>query len=402
MTYAAVGAQADAEIASLSANILHYEADKARDQATIDAQLDLIDEQRAKIADLQRSVPDYGPVQISDIAELDLPDTFNYVPWKWKRGTSLQDVFKLLGTNDVLVLPEDEKPYLIDTSKGFRQGDGIHDIAMARCKAGIVGMGPGTVIDLSPSSFAQGPATGASGNRQKILECWAARAVLMNFTMHGRDLGGCSFDAIKGAAPDIRMERLLLQGAHRGMTAAPPNEAGGLVNHKAPRMIIRRCEVDCRDPKTGKPVGSSPVMLNVSDGCLIEDTYVHHASIGSPTAWSLTNLTTRRLRSEFNSTGFNHELVQGTVVHEAATFIIDRATRKTGKGSHISIGTNKTSAKYMITMAEWDTGHEQAPASFFVQHFSKAYTPYGQKDTDVQVVQNARPTARPVPVLHGR
>jgi hypothetical protein len=402
MTYAAIGAQADSEIATLSADLIRMEADKARDQATIDAQLDLIDEQRAKIFDLQRTVPDYGPVQISDIAELDLPDNLNYVPWKWKTGTYLQDVFKLLGTNDVLVLPEDEKPYLIDTSKGFRKGDGIHDIAMARCKAGIVGMGPGTAIDLGPSSFTQGPATGTSGNRNKLLEMWTAGGILANFVMHGRDLGGVAFDAVKGAAPNIRMERLLLHGAHRGTSAAPPNEAGGLVNHKAHGMVIRRCEVDCRDPQTGKPVGSSPIMLNVSNDCLIEDTYVHHALTGAPTAWSLKNLTTRRLRSEFNSSGFNHELVEGTVLHEDATFIIDRTGRTSNKGSHLSIGTNRTSAKYTVTLREWDAGYEGNPAAFFLQHFSKLYTPYTQKDTDIQVSQVARPKARPVPVLHGR
>lgn len=381
MNYSAIGAQADAEISGLH---------------------DVIDLQAATIAELQRVVPDYGPIAVTDLAELDLPDTLNYVPWRWTTGTYLQDVFKTLGPRDVLVLPEDDKPYLIDTSKGFRSGDGIHDVAMARCKAGIVGLGPNTVIDLGLSPFTQGPATGAAGNRNKALECWTAGAVLMNFTMHGRDLGGVAFDAIKGAAPDIRMERLLLQGAHRGTSAAPPNEAGGLVNHKAPRMVIRRCEVDCRDPQTGKAVGASPIMLNVSNDCLIEDTYAHHALTGAPTAWSLKNLTTRRLRSEFNSSGFNHELIQGTVIHEDATFIIDRAGRKTGKGSHISIGTNKASAKYMITMAEWDAGYEKEPEKFFVQNMTAIYKPYGQKDTDIQVVQNARPTARPVPILHGR
>lgn len=335
--YGAYGAQADAEIAALKATIDQLRAVAIQDQVAIDSLLGQVAELELQ---LKPAAPAYGPVVIKDIADLDLPDTLNYIPWRWSTDTPLQDVFKTLGPKDVLVLPEDEKPYLIDTSKGFRQ-DTIHDVSMARCKAGIVGMGPGAVVDLNQSAFTQGPATGTAGNRQKVLECWTAGAVLMNFTMRGRDLGGCSFDAIKGAAPDIRMECLLLQGAHRGLTAAPPNEAGGLVNHKAPRMVIRCCEVDCRDPKTGKSVGSSPIMLNDSPDCLIEDTYVHHASIGAPTAYRLKNLTTRRLRSEFNSSGFNHELVEGTVTHEDATFIIDRSGRKSNKGSHLSIGTNR-------------------------------------------------------------
>jgi len=94
------------------------------------------------------AVPTYGPRVISNVSELNPPAQFNYVTWRWGLTTPLQDVFKVLGANDVLVLPERPEPYLIDTSKGFRSGDGIHDVAMTRCKAGIIGMGPGAVIDL--------------------------------------------------------------------------------------------------------------------------------------------------------------------------------------------------------------------------------------------------------------
>jgi len=407
-TYAAIGARADAEIQALKGDLTEALDDLREAAARNEDLADDVSDRDARIAQLQELLagmatpaPEYGPVSIQSLSELDLPSQFNYVTWRFG-NLPLQDVFRQLGANDVLVLPERPEPYLIDTSKGFRQGDGIHDVAMTRCKAGIVGMGPGAVIKLGPSGFSQGRTGGTAGNRNKVLECWTAGAVIMNFTMIGRDLGGCAFDAIKGAAPDIRMERLRLVGAHRGWSATPPGEAGGLVNHKAPRMIIRRCEVDCRDAVTGLPVGPSPIMLNVSDGCLIEDTYVHHANLGAPTAWNLANLTTRRLRSEFNSTGFNHELVRGTVTHEDATFIIDRSGRTANRGSHISIGTNQASAVYKITMREWDAGYESAPASFFVQHMTTTYTPYGQRDADIQVLQAARPKPRPVPVLFGR
>lgn len=338
--------------------------------------------------------PLYGPRVISSAAELNPPPQFNYVTWRWGIDTVLQDVFKQLGANDVLVLPERPEPYLIDTSKGFRSGDGIHDVAMTRCKAGIIGLGPGAVIDLATSSFSQGPAGNAEGNRNKVIECWTAGAIIANFTMYGRDLGGCAFDAIKGAAPDIRMENLYLKGAHRGFSSAPPGESGGLVNHGAPRMVIRNCEVDCRDRVTNKSVGPSPVMLNVSNDCLIEDSYFHHCNIGAPTAWKLTNLTTRNVRSEYNSSGFNHELVQGTVNHSDATFIIDRKNRPANKGSHISIGTNLTSAIYNIDMKYYDEGYEGAPEKVFVQHMTVDYKPYGQKDSDIHITKNG--TAVPV------
>jgi len=339
----------------------------------------------------------YGPRVISDIAELNPPAGFNYVQWKWLTGTPLQDVFASLKDNDVLVLPEDEKPYLIDTSHGFRQ-DSRHDVAMARTRAGIIGMGPGAVIDLAPSSFSQGRDSGSAGNRNKVLECWVPNAIIANFTMYGRDLGGVAFDAIKGAATNIRMENLYLKGAHRGWSAAPPGEAGGLVNHRANGMIIRNCEVDCRDKVTGLSVGPSPVMLNVSNDCLIENSYFHHANIGAPTFWSLRNVTTRNVRSEYNSSGFNHELVEGTVTHEDATIIIDRAGRTSNKGSHISIGTNRTSAVYNVDAKYFDAGYESAPEKFFIQLFTASYTPWGQKDSDIHITKDGQA----VPTLIGR
>ena len=399
MNYAAYGAQADTRIAELTGMnevlkgvVLNRDKDlRARDT--------LIVELKARIYALETPDPIYGPKRISDIAELAPPAGFNYVIWKWKVNTPLQDVFSQLKDNDVLVLPEDDVPYLIDTTKGFRR-DARHDIAMARTRAGIIGMGPGAVIDLGPSTFTQGPNPKGAENRNKVIECWTAKAVIANFTMHGRDLGGVSFDAIKGAAPDIRMERLLLQGAHRGTSAAPPNEAGGMVNHKADRMAIRRCEVDCRDPKSGKSVGSSPIMLNVSNGCLIEDTYVHHASVGAPTAWSLKDLWTRRLRSEYNSSGFNHELVEGVVEHQDATFIIDRKGRSSGKGSHLSMGTNRPSATYRVSVRDFDAGYESEPLKFFIQHFNGApYVKGGQKDSDITVTGL---DGNSVPIFFGR
>jgi len=90
-------------------------------------------------------------------------------------GTTIyiQNAVKLLGANDILVLPEAGQSYLVDTSHGFQRNgaagpwrdattENFYD-EMVRVKRGIVGMGPSTKIELGPSSFSRPEQLRATG-----------------------------------------------------------------------------------------------------------------------------------------------------------------------------------------------------------------------------------------------
>src|SRR5690606_36919476 len=256
----------------------------------------------------------YRPVAISDPSALPhAPADANYVTWSWARssGMTLHEALQTLTPTDILVLPEDELPYEVDSSSGF-VADSQRDVAMARAKRGLVGLGPGTIVQTSESAYSEPPQDGSTGNRNKVLECWATGGYFGNFEMRGRDFGGVAYDALKHEGANSVFERIFCNAAHRGFLAYPPGEAGGLVSHGGNGVSVYNCEVECRDSE-GERVGASPVMFNSQNNVLIQDCYFHHAREGFPTFWNVTNVTTRRVRSEYNEAGFNHELVGGTV-----------------------------------------------------------------------------------------
>src|SRR5690606_26850388 len=85
-----------------------------------------------------------------------------------------------LGENDILVLPEREEPYWINSSNGFmaagvKEVDGVGSnglkdgsripivsnerlwFEMCRARRGILGLGPGAVIEPTNSGYSRGP-----------------------------------------------------------------------------------------------------------------------------------------------------------------------------------------------------------------------------------------------------
>lgn len=269
-------------------------------------------------------------------AALGAPSNANYVVWS--HGTqTLEQVFRTLGSNDILVLPERFDgfgvpiPYMVDTADGFRAlgvtgvdtkagiapvrstysdtgGTANMWFAMARAKRGIMGMGPGSVIRLSASAFTQAQQTDPPlnvqnptpdqqrkaylsgggtmvlyGIQEKVIESDITDAFFGNFHMYGRDLGGVAFSGIrlnKGG----RAVNLYLRGAGSGYSGTPNGEAGGLQISDGP-YTIENVEVDGRD-ETGAEIGSSPIMLIRTSGGTIKTSKAYNHRAGMPVLWN--------------------------------------------------------------------------------------------------------------------
>lgn len=334
----------------------------------------------------------YRPTSISHVGDVGSPPTnLNYRMWNFSSGTTLSAALAKMGSNDCLVLPERSAPYLIDTSYGFAYPG--TNRAMARAQAGVHGMGPGAVIKLSSSSFRQGRASGSSGNLNVLLQSARSGAYFGNFTMIGRDLGGCAMDAIKVTGSNTLVEGIHLIGAHRGWRNSPPGEAGGVVGHSGSNLKVRNCDIDCRDASSGARVGTSPIMLNNQSYPLIQDVYAHHSVSGSITAYRVTSPTLRRTRSEYlgsgsgglNANNFNFEQNQGTVLLDNCTFICNYGTNT---GVHLSVGSYTTPAKIRVVNPKHDAGPYKG---VFAVNISKTYggRTQTQKPSDISVVNSA-------------
>jgi hypothetical protein len=282
------------------------------------------------------AAPALGPVKFSSVAAMKasglfhIPADANLVTWHFGNET-LEQAFMTLGANDILVLPERAQPYLIDSSGGFR-ASGVGSIlgsngkripiantylgkpartwfAMARATRGVLGMGPGAVIETTNSGFKEerqipdkgsplpggGTSPGRSwyntsgvrqgelaGSVEKILESGNTNAYFGNFTMHGRDFGGVAYNGIgmKGGTA----ERLDLDGAWRGFQAEPNGEAGA-ISVNGGRYLISHVSTSPLNEQ-GKRVGSSPIMINRSPGGRWEYGDASEAYIGMPTIWN--------------------------------------------------------------------------------------------------------------------
>lgn len=304
----------------------------------------------------------YRPIKISSPLQLPhAPRDANYVMWHFPADTTLQEAFDTLGPNDILVLPERAQPYEIDSSQGFVV-DSTRWHEMARAKRGLVGLGPGVIVEPSASSFTLPRPTGTTENFNTVLKTVEDGAYLGNFEMRGRSFGQGVYDATSQEGNNAVWERIYFNGAHRGFMNGPPGETGAISGYHGNNQQVYNVEVDCRDPATGQRVGTSPLMFNAQSNVTLTDVYAHHALAGMPTFWRVTNITTNNLRSEYNGSasgtlagaGINHELVSGTVIHNNPTLIIDRAHNP--DGSHISIGTDSTNAQYYINNPKIDDG----------------------------------------------
>lgn len=329
----------------------------------------------------------YRPYKINSPLELPhAPRDANYVMWNFPAGTMLHQAFQTLGPNDILVLPERAAPYEIDSSRGFIS-DGTRIYSMAAAKRGVVGLGPGVVIQPSASSFTMPTrSTSTEGNQNNILMTTADNSYFGNFEMRGRTFGQAAYDATWQLGNNSIWERLYFNGAHRGWSGIPPGETGAVTGYRGTNQQVYNVEVDCRDPATGVRVGTSPVMFNAQSNVRMDDVYLHHAYTGMPTFWRVTNVTTNRMRSEFNGSGSktgygaNHESVSGTVTHNNPTFIIDLPNNP--DSHHLVLGTDDTNAVYNINNPTIDTGHF-GPGVFDVMIYP--YPRYAQNQANIHV-----------------
>ncbi len=270
----------------------------------------------------------YGPVPIAGFDALQamvgdpnaalgrIPADVRLVRWPSASpgGASINEVALTLGERELLVLPEADEPYLVDSSRGFQRfradapwGETTEQQLwdeMTRLPVGLVGLGPGTRVETSVSSFRRGPQLKSDGGcSTKVIGVSRAGGYFGNLVASGLDYGGVAYSTFTYApsAHDSSYERLSMLGAHRGFRNSPGGEAGALVG-SGDRLVVRHCEVDCRDA-TGARVGASPFMTSGGADHLVEDCYFHHAIAGMPVWYKVTNGTANRVRSEFNGSG---------------------------------------------------------------------------------------------------
>jgi len=286
------------------------------------------------------TAPATGPVSYPSIEALRasgqfrVPSDARLVLWRFG-DQSLEQALSTLGSNDILVLPERAAPYRLDSSGGFRAagvsavtGAGGKKIpitstfdgrpastwfAMARAERGIIGLGPGAVIEPTASSFRQEaqiedkgsplPGGGVSpgrfwydeagnkrhelvGSQEKLIESNHASPYFGNFTLRGRDFGGVAYSAL--ATKGGTFERLDLDGAWRGFQGVPNGETAAIAVNRG-RYLISRVSMRAVDEQ-GRRVGSSPLMVNTSPGGRWEHSVVSQARVGMPTIWGSSGL----------------------------------------------------------------------------------------------------------------
>lgn len=321
---------------------------------------------------MKRSNP-YRPLSISDPRDLPhFPRDARLVRWRWARAshTTLQDALATLAPNDVLVLPEDERPYEIDTSRGFRVTR-HHYYSMASPTRGIVGLGPDAVIRPAASAFRKGPQGYRTGLQEKMIESRQHHAYFGNFTMHGRDFGGAAYNAIWASGTGTTWERIHFRGAHRGWLAIPPGEAGAICGYKGASMRAYNCEIDCRD-ESGRAVGTSPLMWNAQRDVEIADVYAHHTYVGMPSFWRVHDASARNLihsnldQGKPKSPGVNVEDCSGTFSLDDCTFLVGYGPDN--HGMHLNTGSQRSSIRFLITNPTIDSG--PWPGYFSIQEYS--------------------------------
>lgn len=303
----------------------------------------------------------YRPLPVSDPRELpNFPADANPVRWRWSRAshTTIQDAIQTLGPNDVLVLPEDDAPYEIDTSRGFKVTRNNYH-SMAHVTRGIAGLGPNAVIRPASSAFRKGRQTYSRGLQAKMIESRAEYAYLGNFTMYGRDFGGAAYNATWASGRGTVWERIYFRGAHRGWYCEPPGEAAAICGYRGSGMQVFNCEIDCRDEK-GNSVGTSPLMWNAQSDVHLTDVYAHHTYMGMPTFWkvqgaSVTNLIHRDVaQGRPFSPGVNVISSSGRFRFTDCTFIIDYGTHN--HGHHLNTGGQTSSVEFDIRNPTIDAG----------------------------------------------
>ena len=316
-----------------------------------------------------------GPQSIRNAADLYyLPFDARLVRWPWARSQNktLQDAAAAIGPNDILVLPEDERPYEIDSSRGFTTPGAWR--AMVRVTRGIAGLGPGAVIQPSASSFRAGRQTYADGLQEKLIESVTDGAFFGNFTLRGRDFGEVAYHGIQVTGSDATFQAIRFQGAHRGWIAQPPGEAGAITAYSGSRISVRNVEIDGRDPITGIAVGTSPLMFNRNHLTIVTDTWMHHTSMGMPTWWECTDIWSERIyHSDVAqaprgwSPGINLENCSGNLNFIDPTLLLGYSpTGNTGR--HLNVGgTRGTVGTVVVRNPTFDPSLE--PGKMSIQEY---------------------------------
>lgn len=401
-----------------------------------DVYIDMLEAQivgyKARIAELEAAVTPvqapYRPVRYTDLETakkaLGAPSDASYKVWDYPAGTMLEEVFMNLPANTILVLPERTEPYLLDTADGFRAA-GIAWITgtngkqipikntykgkaartwfgLARSRRGILGMGPGAVIELSQSAFTQeaqiypGHVTDKgnvmTGNAYKLIEVDEDNGFIANFTIRGRDLGGMAYNGIVFNKSGIA-RNVFFDGANRGFSAAPNGETGAVAFNNG-TYLVDNCEINCRDA-SGKRVATSPLMVNKSTGGEVINSYMHDSFAGSATIWGSTGLHRfGNVRSEYLGAGINLEANNNlTFVWDGGTNLISYKKNtpagdmnyRGNSGLHVNLRSPYTSTKVEVRNVILDEGPQ--PGSLSVQIYG-ANASEARKQLNSDIVSN--------------
>lgn len=359
---------------------------------------------------LQRSLENsehYGPVSYASLAialtALHAPSGGTYITWDEAWPNDLEYVMEhyVTGVNDILVLPERVTPYYIESANGFMYtstvqswSDGalvVHNSRlwgeMCRVRRGILGLGPGAVLALKPSSFtqaAQGNSTtryyttntGSTvyevGCMEKVLGCAHSSAYFGNFTVApSLDFGGVAYNFLGWSASSTSdtgiFENLYFQGSHRGFAGAPNGETAAIGINKGAYSVYN-CEVDCRLPD-GTSVGTSPIMLNSSVSGLIQSSYFHHSNLGMPTHWNCSGThTMNNVRSEYMVTGPGWNLEKNL---SGVTYNFNGGSLLLGSSKfQLNIGGYASSAKINCTGVTYDLSQGYWPGYVSIQTYA--------------------------------
>lgn len=277
--------------------------------------------------DLSTTDAVFRPQRFASLAEartaLGAPAGANYVMWTFGNA-DLETVFATqLSDNDILVLPERDDPYLIDSSNGFMAGgvaevDGVganglkngsrypivsnsrNWFSMARARRGIIGLGPNVVIQPSVSSWTQGRwpvlqnepagqqfqkrymADGSSadmvGAQCKLIDCESANPFFANFTLRGRDFGGVQYNGLVMTGSTFKtVKRIYFDGCWRGNEGVPNGETGGLSLGQG-TYLIEHCDF-------ASNAGPSPIMWNRTQGGTTRHVRSSRPNYGMFTFW---------------------------------------------------------------------------------------------------------------------
>lgn len=300
--------------------------------------------------DLTLAASTFRPVSFGSVSAartaLGAPSNANYVLWN-SAWTHLEQAFAAMGENDILVLPEREEPYWIDSSNGFMAAgvkevdgtgsNGLKDgsrvpvvsnprlwFEMCRARRGILGLGPGAVIEPTNSGWTrprqpvlQNEPTGQQfmnrymldgsvgtmvGVQEKLIGCETPNAFFANFTMHGRSFGGVAYNGLAVTHNSLKtVKRVHFDGAWRGHEGVPNGEAGGLALNRG-TYLIENCDFDA------KGVAPSPIMWNRTQGGSVRDVRSTRPNYGMFTYWRCGGTNTwERVWMDCNRTGMNLE-----------------------------------------------------------------------------------------------